>query len=190
MRDGDAAKRLGPVLVGLRGSGKSACAPLVARALSMTAVDADAELERQQGVSIEAIFSTPAEGGEARFRELERVLLLDDLLQRPNIVLATGGGAVLDAEVRDALARRITIWLTAPVAVLAERIAGSARPSLTGAPIEAELEQLARERAPLYREAASLQVDTSARDAERVAALICAHYRERTTHLQHQRHKH
>ena len=109
-------QRLGPVLVGMRGSGKSSMAPLLAARLGMQSVDADAELERQQGRTIARIF---AEDGELGFRRIERALLLDDLLQREQHGGGHGGGAVLDATVqggaaraRDGLARRAgeLIW--------------------------------------------------------------------------------
>jgi shikimate kinase len=124
LRDG-----FGPVLVGMRGSGKSSVAPLLAERLQMKAIDADAELELRAGRSIPTIF---AEDGEPEFRRIERTLLLDDLLRRNDTVIATGGGAVLDSEVRERLRQRLTVWLHAPVDVLARRIGGSDRPSLTG----------------------------------------------------------
>jgi hypothetical protein len=85
LRDG-----FGPVLVGMRGSGKSSVAPLLAERLQMKAIDADAELELRAGRSIPTIF---AEDGEPEFRRIERTLLLDDLLRRNDTVIATGGGA-------------------------------------------------------------------------------------------------
>lgn len=163
-------QRLGPVLVGMRGSGKSSIAPLVAERLGMLAVDADAELERQSGRSIPRIF---AEDGEPGFRRIERALLLDDLLLRDNTVVATGGGAVLDAGIRAVLAGRITVWLDAPVSCLAERIGGSDRPSLTGKPIGDELAEVLAKRESLYREVASVVVDTQSLDPRQVVEMIC-----------------
>ena len=162
--------RLGPVLVGMRGSGKSSIAPLVAERLGMQAVDADAELERQTGRSIPRIF---AEDGEAGFRRIERALLLDDLLQRGDTVVATGGGAVLDADIRAELAQRMTVWLDAPVGCLAERIGGSDRPSLTGKPIGEELAEILTRRETLYREVASVVIDTQTLVPQQVAQAIC-----------------
>ena len=124
MADLDARATLGPVLVGLRGCGKSSVAPLLASRLEMTAVDADAELEKQQGRTIAEIF---AADGEPYFRSLEQKLLLE-LVERPQIVLATGGGAVLHPDFRGTLVGRFTVWLHAPLALLAQRIKGSSLP--------------------------------------------------------------
>ena len=164
----------GPALVGLRGSGKSALAPRIAARLGLAWLDADAELERQEGRSIASIF---AQEGETGFRQRERTLLLDDLLRRERLVLATGGGAVLDAEVRARLAERVTVWLHAPLPVLAERIAGSARPSLTGQPIAEELGALLARREPLYRAVASLVLDRATADPDTLAVRIADHWR-------------
>jgi shikimate kinase len=153
LRDG-----FGPVLVGMRGSGKSSVAPLLAERLQMKAIDADAELELRAGRSIPTIF---AEDGEPEFRRIERTLLLDDLLRRNDTVIATGGGAVLDSEVRERLRQRLTVWLHAPVDVLARRIGGSDRPSLTGKAIDDELAEVLAKREALYRDAARLVVETS-----------------------------
>src|SRR5687768_14210666 len=125
----------GPVLIGLRGSGKSTVAPLLARRLGFVALDADAELERHEGRTVQAIFR---DHGEQEFRRLERAVLME-LLGQPLAVLATGGGAVLHEVVRCRLRERFTVWLHAEVDVLAARIAGSGRPSLTGGDIGAEL---------------------------------------------------
>lgn len=165
----DLAAGYGPVFVGLRGSGKSRLVDLVASELSMEAIDADAELEKREGRSIADIF---AHEGEAHFRMLEQRLLVEDLLLRQNVVLATGGGAVLHEAVRDLMQKRQTIWLHAPLAVLAQRIAGTDRPSLTGDPIEQELRVVFERREALYKEAAWLVVDTSAATAPECAQTI------------------
>jgi shikimate kinase len=146
----------GPVLIGLRGCGKSTVAPLLAGLLGLHVLDTDAELERVAGARIPEIFRTR---GEAWFRRLEREIVLEALQLRGTVV-ATGGGAVLAADVRDALRRRYTVWLQAPPAVLAARIAGSERPALSGMETRSELDALLAARAPLYREAASLEIDT------------------------------
>ncbi|MBK8480695.1 MAG: shikimate kinase [Proteobacteria bacterium] len=171
----------GPVLVGLRGSGKSALAPRVAARLGLVWLDADVELERHERQTVAALF---AQHGEAGFRRRERRLLLEELLPRQRTVLATGGGAVLDAEVRACLTRRVTVWLNAPLSVLADRIAGSARPSLTGLPIADELEGLLAAREPLYRAVASLVLDSAAASPDALAERIADHWRtaERAGH--------
>lgn len=159
----------GPVLIGMRGSGKSSVAPLLAERLALRAVDADAEIERHAGRPIAQIF---AQDGEPAFRRLERELLSNELLPRRGVVLATGGGAVLDPHVRALMRARFTVWLDAPVEILAERIGGSDRPSLTGLAIDEELALVLAQREPLYREAASLIVDTGQASLDEVVAQI------------------
>ena len=152
----------------MRGSGKSTVAPLVASLLSMGWVDADAVLERREGRPIVSVF---AEEGEAAFRELERTLLLD-LLGRRELVVATGGGAVLDGQVRRLCRERTTAWLDAPVEVLAARIRGSSRPSLTGQPPEEELGSIFQRRKPLYQEASTIRIDSSSATPGEIASMI------------------
>jgi shikimate kinase len=85
-------------LIGMMGAGKSTIGRLLAQALRFEFVDADRELEARSGVPIPTIFEIE---GEAGFRRREAALM-DELTQRPRIVLATGGGAILDANTRDA----------------------------------------------------------------------------------------
>lgn len=165
----------GPVLVGMRGSGKSTLAAPLAAALGLVAIDADAELERRSGRAIAEIFATE---GQPAFRQLERELLLDDLLQRPRCVLASGGGAVLHDDVRRALAQRVTIWLQAPLARLAQRVEGSSRPSLTGGSIVDELAAVLAAREALYGDVATLVVDTSSGKPDELAEAIAKHWRQ------------
>ena len=88
-------------LVGMMGAGKSTIGRLLADAIGFESIDADRELEARSGVSIPTIFEIE---GEAAFRRREAALL-DELSQLPGIVLATGGGAVLDASYATAPAR-------------------------------------------------------------------------------------
>lgn len=154
----------GPVLVGMRGTGKSTLAPLVARRLSMDHVDADAEIERREGRSVAEIFSLH---GEVRFRRIEREVLLDDLLRRKATVVACGGGAVLHDEVRSVLGGRATFLLTAPLAVLQRRTVGTGRPELGMGPAE-----VLASRARLYEEVARVTIDTSIHDVPSAVAII------------------
>lgn len=165
---------LGPVLVGMRGAGKSTLAAPLAAALGFVAIDADAELERQTGRAIAEIFEAE---GEPAFRSLERELLLGDLLQRERCVLATGGGAVLHDDVRRALGSRVTVWLHAPLALLAQRVVGSSRPSLTGDRIVDELEAVLSFREALYGDVATLVVDTGSGKPDELAEAIAEHWR-------------
>ncbi|MEM7679837.1 MAG: shikimate kinase, partial [Pseudomonadota bacterium] len=107
------------VLIGMMGSGKSALAEICADITGFTRCDSDAEVEKRAGKAIKDIF---AEGGEAHFRALERAVMLE-LLESAHGFIATGGGVVLDADVRAAMKdKAITVWIDVPVDVLYERI--------------------------------------------------------------------
>lgn len=147
-------------LVGPRGAGKSTIAPRLAAELGMVAVDADAELAERVGLSAGDFLRR---FGEPAFRAKEREVT-GELLRRDGVVLATGGGAVLDPGLRALLRAKGTFCalLSAPVAVLVARLAldGGSRPRLTDLPAAAEVESLLRARLPLYREVAHAEVDT------------------------------
>jgi len=157
-------------LIGYRGTGKSSIAPRLAERLQFDWIDADVELERRAGRSIREIFATD---GEAEFRRLERAVLVD-LLQHDRLVLAAGGGAVLNAETRrDFRAAGPVVWLQADVATIAARIAADAssaarRPNLTSAGTVAEIENVLREREPLYREPATMVINTTGKAVEAI----------------------
>ncbi|MGE0433332.1 MAG: shikimate kinase [Planctomycetota bacterium] len=153
------------VLVGMRGVGKTTVGRALAERLSLPFVDADAEIEARAGMPIPRIF---AERGEPWFRALEAEVI-GELLTRANIVLATGGGAVLDATTRERLRTAYqVVWLKAAADVLAARIAGSDRPSLTGADPADELAAVLAVREPLYREVSIHSIDVGERDAAAV----------------------
>lgn len=168
------AAAFGPVLVGMRGAGKTEVGRRLAEAAGLRFVDTDAELERRAGLDIPRIFER---FGEAGFRERERALLLE-LLDEPGTVLATGGGAVLHDGVREALRERFTVWLHADLTILAERVRGSGRPSLTGEPPEVELPGILAEREPLYRACTRLAVDTGATGPGEAAGTILREWGE------------
>jgi shikimate kinase len=139
-------------LVGMPGSGKSSIGRRLAPRLDLPFIDADAMIEEAAGgMSIEEIF---AKHGEAEFRSLEaRVIarLLDD----GPAVIATGGGALMNANTRALVRERaITIWLRAEIPVLMRRVRRkSDRPLLKGKDPEATLKRLLAEREPVYAEA-------------------------------------
>lgn len=163
----------GPVLIGMRGSGKSTVGRIAAERLGIPFMDADDELVRRAGMEIPRIFEARGEEG---FRAME-LDLLEELLARKGTVVATGGGAVLHPEVRSILARRFTAWLNASMDELARRIAGSGRPSLTGRPPEQELPDLWARRRSLYRECAHQIVDTGALPPDEAARRVIEGYR-------------
>jgi shikimate kinase len=147
-------------LIGARGTGKSTLGPLLAGRLRLNWCDADVLLEQRCGRSIRQIF---VEEGEAGFRDRE-ALLLQELAQWPGHVIATGGGIVLRAENRVLLRRGPVVWLTAPAAVLWQRLqtdpsTTERRPNLAGGGL-AEVEELLAVRTPLYAQCADLTVDT------------------------------
>jgi shikimate kinase len=145
-------------LVGLMGAGKTSVGRLLARRLGKAFLDSDLEIERATGVKIPVIFEIE---GEAGFRARE-ARLLAELVQGGNIVLATGGGAVLSPQNRKLLTENgVVIYLRAAIPELWNRTRHDKnRPLLkTGEPL-AKLEQLYAERDPLYREIADIIVDT------------------------------
>jgi shikimate kinase len=149
-------------LIGYRGSGKSTIAEPLAARLGWSWCDSDSEIELLAGKDIRTIF---AEDGEPRFRQLERDVMAR-LLARDNLVIAAGGGAVLDEQTARAMrAAGPVVWLQAGVDVLAERIQGDAgtsarRPNLTDLGGRDEIEKLLALREPQYRQCASVIVKT------------------------------
>jgi len=141
-------------LVGLMGAGKTTIGKLLAKRLHKTFIDCDHELEHRTGVKIPLIFELE---GEAGFRERE-VALIQELSQREDVVLATGGGAVLSPENRAALAQNGTVvYLNALVEDLYARTKHDKnRPLLQTADPQAKLDELYRQRDPLYREIADI----------------------------------
>lgn len=142
------------ILVGLMGSGKTTVGRMLANRLGKTFVDSDHEIEKKTGVSIRTIFDLE---GEARFRERERQVILE-VSKRRDIVLATGGGAILSVENRKTLATSgVVIYLTATVdEVLARTSRDTSRPLLQQANRKEILETLLLARDPLYREIAHI----------------------------------
>lgn len=145
-------------LIGPMGAGKTTAGKELARALSMSFVDSDHEIEQHTGASIPLIFELE---GEAGFRVRERAMI-NELTQRENIVLATGGGAVLDKDNRTHLASRgFVVYLRANLEQLFNRTAKDPhRPLLKTADPKATLRALMETRAPLYEEIADLILDT------------------------------
>jgi len=139
------------VLVGLMGCGKSAIGRRLAAKLSLPFVDADEEIEKAAGKSIEEIF---ADHGEPYFREGERKVLARLLRSGPQ-VLATGGGAFMNEETRAAVAGSgVSVWLKADLPLLLRRVGRrSNRPLLKAGDPETVLQNLITVRYPVYAEA-------------------------------------
>ncbi|HEY5654220.1 MAG TPA: shikimate kinase AroK [Woeseiaceae bacterium] len=153
-------------LVGPMGAGKSAVGRQLARSMQLQFVDSDDEVEARTGVDIAFIFEKE---GEAGFRKREAAVI-DELSQREGIVLATGGGAVMDADSRQHLAARgFVVYLRTSVEQQLERTRrGRERPMLAGGDREDVLRKLLEAREPLYQQIADITVET---DRRRVAAV-------------------
>src|SRR5262249_51490379 len=112
--------------------------------------------------------------GEARFRQLERDVVADACASPEPLVIACGGGAVLDEGNRRVLRRAgFVVWLRAPTDVLRARVGDAwARPLLRGGDGVATLDRLARQRGPAYTDAADAAVETAHRSVDDVAAEV------------------
>jgi shikimate kinase / 3-dehydroquinate synthase len=145
-------------LVGLMGAGKTTIGRLLARRLDLTFIDSDHEIEARTGATIPWIFEIE---GEASFRRREADVIRE-LTSQNGIVLATGGGAVLNPASRALLAERGTvIYLRASVSSILQRTAHDKnRPLLQTADPRRKLEDLTAQREPLYREIADVVIDT------------------------------
>lgn len=165
------------VLVGMMGVGKSSVGRRLAGLLGVDFVDADEEIERAAQLTIPEIF---AQYGEAAFRDGERRVIARLLAGEgdgPAVrVIATGGGAFVNAETRALIvARAVAVWLDASIEVLVERTQRrDNRPLLqTGDPRET-LTRLASERAPCYAEAPVRVVSGNAPHSRTVASVVAA----------------
>lgn len=162
------------VLIGYRCSGKTVVGKTLARELGRAFLDTDTLIEENAGRSIETMISTK---GWERFRETEK-RLVEEVSRRNNLVIATGGGIVMDEEnVKNLKQNGWVVWLKGKPEVLKERMAkeqesGKIRPSLTGADPLEEIKEVLRARKPFYERAGDLVVDTSSLSIGDVAALI------------------
>lgn len=145
-------------LVGLMGAGKTTVGRALARKLNKRFIDSDHEIEARTGVSIPLIFEIE---GEASFRQRESEAIRE-LTDLNNVVLATGGGAILAPDNREFLRTRGTvIYLRASVASILQRTGHDKnRPLLQSADPRQVIERLAREREPYYVEVADIVIET------------------------------
>jgi shikimate kinase len=146
------------VLVGLMGAGKTTVGRRLAAMLRLPFVDADEEIEKAAGLSVPEIFDLH---GEEEFRRGERRVIAR-LLQGAPHVLATGGGAFMNAETRALVkAHAISVWLRADLDVLMRRVEKrDSRPLLRGGDPRATMERLMAERYPVYAQA-DLTIDSN-----------------------------
>jgi shikimate kinase len=163
-------------LIGPMGSGKTAVGRQLARQLRLEFLDSDAEIEHRTGVDIPFIFEKE---GEAGFREREREVI-DSLTQLSNVVIATGGGAVLLAENREHLrSRGRVVYLHTGIEQQLERTRhGRQRPLLYTENPEAKLRELMQLRLPLYESIAAFTVITDGRQVRAVTDEIVQRLKE------------
>jgi shikimate kinase len=163
-------------LIGPMGSGKTAVGKHLARSLHLDFYDSDVEIEHRTGVDIPYIFEKE---GEAGFRDREREVI-DSLTQLKDVVIATGGGAVLTAENRERLVNRgCVVYLKTGIQQQLDRTRhGRQRPLLYTADREAKLRELMADRAPLYESIAAITVLTDGRQVRAVAEEILQRLKE------------
>ena len=164
-------------LVGLMGAGKSSIGRRLAQRLGLPFIDADSEIEAAADATVEEIFQRH---GEAAFRDGERRVIAR-LLDSPVHVLATGGGAFMDATTRTLIrARAVSVWLRADIELMLARVGRrSKRPLLKGGDPRAVLQQLIAQRYPIYAQA-DITVDSvdgpPEATVERVMAALAAQF--------------
>ena len=164
------------VLIGLMGAGKSAIGRKLAGQLGLPFIDADHEIETAASMSVADIFETY---GEPEFRRLEASVMVR-LLTGGRSVLATGGGAFMNADTRNAIAASaVSVWLSADIDMLMARVVRKAtRPLLKTPDPRAVMQRLMDERYPVY---ATADITVSSRDISKeemagtVAAALHAH---------------
>lgn len=152
------------IMVGLMGSGKTTIGRALARHLGKDFVDSDEEIQTRTGVTIPHIFDIE---GEAGFRQRESAVIRD-LAGRDNMVLATGGGAVLAEQNRELLQQNgIVIYLKASVHDLWQRTRHDrSRPLLQTSDPHAKLTELFQQRDPLYRQVADIVIQSGKQSAQ------------------------
>jgi shikimate kinase len=146
------------VMVGLMGARKTSVGRRLAQRLGLDFIDADHEIEAAAGCTIEEIFER---FGETAFRDGER-RIIQRLLERPPHVLATGGGAFIDAETRSRIkGAAVSVWLNADLEVLVRRVGRrNNRPLLKRGDPRDVLTALMQQRNPIYAEA-DIRIDSA-----------------------------
>ncbi|MGH7369531.1 MAG: shikimate kinase [Candidatus Methylomirabilaceae bacterium] len=162
------------VLTGFMGTGKTVVGRRLAERLGLAFIDLDDLIQEEAGMGIPEIFASE---GEAGFRRRERALIAA-IAKRDDVVLATGGGAVLDPEnVRRFKTEGILVCLQAEPQTILERIGGDAgRPLLQASDWMARIRALLEQRATAYA-TADLTVETSRLDVDEIVDRIVSHLR-------------
>ena len=164
-------------LIGPMGSGKTTVGRQLARRLDMDFLDLDLELQKRCGVEVAVIFEIE---GEAGFRQRESALL-EELTQRDNLVLATGGGSVLDENNRRLLSERgLVVYLQTSIDQQLGRLErDKQRPLLQAPDRRRRLAELAEQRNPIYEDCAHLVVRSANIAPSAMAATVARRVRER-----------
>ena len=166
------------VLIGFMGTGKSTVGKMCAKRLGYAFCDSDAVIEERVGCTIPELFATQ---GEAVFRQKEREVIAE-LALTPNLVIATGGGVVMDAEnVANLRAEGLVILLRATPEVILKRVGDArSRPLLAvGSDPQARIEELLSLRAEQYERAAHLRLDTTDRSVPEIVTEAVRLYRRK-----------
>jgi shikimate kinase len=159
------------VLVGLMGAGKTTVGKQCAAQLGRAFVDTDELIVDVAGVSFDDLWAAE---GEAGFRARERIAVADAAASPAPLVIACGGGAVIDPDNRRELrASGFVVWLAADATVLASRLEGDeSRPLLAGRDRATTLTRLGHTRAPAYEAAADVIVETNGRSVDDVVQRV------------------
>jgi shikimate kinase len=164
------------VLIGYRGSGKSTVGRRLAVRLKMKFVDTDNLIEERQGIPIADIVKSR---GWGHFRKLE-ASMIKEISNGDHLIIAPGGGAVLDADNVSVLRKNgVIIWLKADKQTLLKRMnqdpgTNARRPTLTGRGTLEELQEVMSLREPFYEKTSQIQIDTSTLDVEAVVERVLA----------------
>lgn len=170
------------VLIGYRGAGKSTVGAKLAIRMGKGFVDTDLLVEERQGASIRDIVESY---GWGHFRAVEKGII-EEVSHRDDLIIAPGGGAVLDPENVGSLRENgLMIWLKADREILCQRIGRDARtvgsrPTLAGKGVMEEFGEVMAIRNPFYERAADAEIDTSGMDLEEVVEAALAVIQEKT----------
>lgn len=164
----NAAKSI--VLIGMMGAGKSSVGRVLEKRTGLARLDTDESVAAQFGMSVREIFEVY---GEEKFRDAETETLRNLSLER-TMIIVTGGGIVIRPENIDLLKKLgATVWLKGSENILFERASRrNTRPLLQNENPRAVYSELFHKRAPFYKAAADLEVDTSKLDHDQVAEII------------------
>ena len=159
-------------LIGYRATGKSTISEKLGKSLGMNVVDSDEQVISHVGKSIKDIFTSE---GENAFRRYEEEIIKSILESQDSIILSTGGGSILNPETRACLKQAgPVIWLKASQKTIIKRLLEDPqttinRPALTPHDLETEVAEILTVRTPLYRECATIEIDTDNKTVE----IIC-----------------